>query len=243
MKKKNIIALVLVILVIGGLLVFAGTHKYEDSHLRKDGYRVRIEDGYLVVDDCLYENSISCKRTVNVLGEEQTLAFEYLNFKENGYPSAIKATINGKEFYYKDGLEIENNGFQDVTAFLGFGVIDKYIIFTITEGNNGRTTTLYAMDVDGNIALEEKEIDKDDMVIKDYAEDFMKVENNTIKVLATRMTGDITYKDDNVCKAKSKDVVEAYYLYTYKDGKFTKKQSETITAKEYIEDNNITCGD
>ena len=243
MKKKDIIGLVLAILVLGGLVVFASTKKYEDSHLRMEGIRVRVAENSLLVDGCDEgtQNAAYCEKTMNVGGKDQKLVFQFKNFRENGFPDTVLATINGHEFYKKDGLKIEVNGSVDYSIFLNFYVMaDKYIMFTFTDGTNGRSTTLYGIDTEGNIVLEEYEIDTDEMLIKDYT-DFITYKDNTIKIYATRVVEDINYHGESICNAKDSDVVEAYYTYTYKDGKFKKKQTETITAKEFIKNREIIC--
>ena len=106
-------------------------------------------------------------------------------------------------------------------------------------GTMGRTTTLYAVDIDGNIILKEKEIDQDDMLIKDYT-DFITYEDNTITIYATRVVEDVNYHSESICNAPSNDIVEAYYTYTYQDGKFVKKQTQKIVdafKKKNIEEN------
>lgn len=241
MKKKVIGAIILGVALVG-LIIFASIYKAQDSHLRAEGIRVRVNEGALVVSGCDEENAIYCKKVLEVKGKEQVLEFQFLNFRENGYPDAIKATINGNEFYYDEGLKIEENGSADYPIFLNFHVIDDVIVFTFSDGSLGRTTTLYAIDTEGNIILEEKNIDKDDMLIKDYTE-FFSIEDNVITIYATRVESDLTYKKESVCNASEKEIVEAYYTYTYQDGKFKKELKEEINAKEFIEDKNIICSD
>ena len=65
--------------------------------------------------------------------------------------------------------------------------------------------------------------------------------DNTIEIYASRVVDVYTYKDKSLCFADDKDIVEAYYTYTLKNGKFTKKRTKTITAKEYISNKDITC--
>jgi hypothetical protein len=243
LKKGKIIAIVAVILVIVGLLIFASTHKYEDSHLRLEGVRVRVGENALLVDGCDEEtqNVAYCEKTIEVNGEDQKLIFEFKNFKKNGYPETVVASINGHEFYREDGLDIEDNGSIDYKIFLNFQVInDEVIMFTFTDGTNGRSTTLYGIDTEGNIILQESEIDTDEMLIKDYT-DFITYEDNKIIIYATRVVEDINYHGESICNASDSDVVEAYYTYTYKKGKFTKKQTEKITAEEFIENKGIIC--
>lgn len=240
MKKTKIIAIILLVVVLVGLIIFASTHHYEDSHLRVDGIRVWVQNA-LIVDGCDEEDAIHCVKNIEVGGETQTLEFKFVDFKENGYPNGITARINDTEFYQATGLNIEENGSIDYQIFLNFNVInDEYIAFTFTKGTSGRTTTLYVIDTKGNIILEETEIDKDDMLIKDYT-DFITYEDNKITLYATRVVEDINYQGVSICKADKKDIVEAYYTYTFKDGKFTKKQTETITAKQFIENKEIIC--
>jgi len=242
MKKLKIVGIVLTVLVLAGLLIFAGTHKYDDSHLRVEGIRVKVGEYALLVDGCDKdnENVAYCKKTIEVNGEKEVLEFKFINFKENGFPKTVVATINGKEFYKKDGLNLEVNDSLDYQIFLNFKVMGNYIIFTLTDGTKGRNTTLYAIDTVGNIVLKEKEIDNNDMLIKDYVE-FLTYKNDSFTVYATRVVDEKKYKEKDICEAKSKEVVEAYYTYTLKNGKFTKKQTKTISAKEYIKANEISC--
>ena len=111
-KKKKIIIIVIGLIIIG-LLIFASVYEFSDSHIRVDGIRVRVNEGALVVSECDSSNAIYCENNIEVNGEEQHLVFEFVDFKENGYPNAIRATINGHEFYYEDGLNIEENGSLD----------------------------------------------------------------------------------------------------------------------------------
>lgn len=240
MKKWKIVGIVVVVVLLVGLIIFASTYKLEDSHLRKDGVRVRIPEGALVVQDCDEENAIYCKKTLEVNGEEQTLEFEFYDFKENGYPNSVRASINGHEFYQEDGLNVEENGSIDYKIFLNFQVIDDVIVFTFTNGTAGRTTTLYAIDTDGNIVLEETEIDSDDMLIKDYT-DFITYEDNVITIYATRVVEDVNYKGESICNSPHGDIVEAYYTYIYEDGEFTKEVSDEIDSDEFIENKGIIC--
>ena len=129
---------------------------------------------------------------------------------------------------------------MDYKIFLNFHVLDDLVVFTFTDGTAGRTTTLYAVDTEGNIVLEEKEIDEDDMLIKDYT-DFIAYEDNTITVYATRVVEDVNYHGETICKAKDGDIVEAYYTYTYQDGKFVKERTRVIDALEFIDNKGITC--
>ena len=240
MKKSKIIGIIIISIILVGLIVFASTYKLKDSHLRRDGVRVRIPDGALVVQDCDEENAIYCKKLIEVEGKEQTLEFEFYDFKENGYPKKVRASINGHEFYDEDGLNVEENGSIDYKIFLNFHVIDDVILFTFTNGTAGRTTTLYAIDTEGNIILEETEIDKDDMLIKDYT-DFITYEDNTATVYATRVVEDVNYKGESICNAPHGDIVEAYYAYTYEKGNFKKKIVDEIDSDEFIEDKGIIC--
>lgn len=248
MKKLKIAGLVLVAVLLIGLIVFASTRKFEDSHLRIEGIRVRMTDEYaLLVDGCdeKTQNVAYCEKTINVGGKDQKLVFKFKNFKENGYPSTVVATINGHEFYKRDGLNLEEKGSIEYSVFLNFYVMaDKYIMYTFTDGTNGRTTTLYAMDLEGNKVLEEFEIDEEEMLIKDYT-DFIEYDEDTVKIYASRVVSDINYKGESICNAKDKEIVEAYYTYTYnaKKDKFTKKQTDTKTAKEFIEEKGIICAD
>lgn len=238
MRKGIGIIIVLVILI--GLIIFISTKEFSDSHLRAEGKRIRVNEGALVVDGCDEASAIYCKKTLNVAGEEAVLEFSFYNFKDNGYPESVKASINGHEFYQEDGLNIEENGSLDYKIFLNFHVLDDLVVFTFTDGTMGRTTTLYAVDIDGNIILKEKEIDQDDMLIKDYT-DFITYEDNTITIYATRVVEDVNYHGESICNAPSNDIVEAYYTYTYQDGKFVKKQTQKIDALKFIDNKGITC--
>lgn len=242
MKKSTLIGIIMASIILIGLIVFASVKKYDDSHLRVEGIRVRVNEGALVVDGCDEKtaNAAYCEKTVEVKGKNQKFVFEFKNFKKNGYPGTIRASLNGHEFYRKDDLNIETKGSNDYPIFLNFNPMGDYIVFTFTNGTTGRSTTLYALDTEGNIILEETEIDKDDMLIKDYT-DFIDYQDNTIKIYATRVVEDINYKGQNICYAKPSEVVEAYYTYTLKDGKFTKKQTKTITAAKFIEEKGIIC--
>lgn len=238
MRKGIGIIIVLVILI--GLIIFISTKEFSDSHLRAEGKRIRVNEGALVVDGCDEASAIYCKKTLNVAGKEAVLEFSFYNFKDNGYPESVKASINGHEFYQEDGLNIEENGSLDYKIFLNFHVLDDLVVFTFTDGTMGRTTTLYAVDIDGNIILKEKEIDQDDMLIKDYT-DFITYEDNTITIYATRVVEDVNYHGESICNAPSNDIVEAYYTYTYQDGKFVKKQTQKIDALKFIDNKGITC--
>lgn len=242
MKKRTIVGIIIAGIILIGLIIFASTKKFEDSHLRVEGIRVKVNDGALVVDGCDEKtaNAAYCEKTLTVNKEEQKLVFVFKNFKKNGYPGTISATINGHEFYRRDNLNIEEKGSGDYPIFLNFNVMDEYIVFTYTNGSNGRTTTLYAMDTKGNIVLEETKIDKDDMLIKDTTE-FIEYKDNTIEIYASRVESDVNYKGKSVCNAKDSEVVEAYYTYTLKDGEFKKKQTKTITAAQFIEEKGIIC--
>ena len=238
--KKKVVGVLIVIVILVGLIIFASIYKFEDSHLRAERVRGRVNEGALVVSGCEEENAIYCKKVLQVNGEDQVLEFQFVNFKENGYPDAIKATINGNEFYYENGLKIEENGSADYPIFLNFNVIDDVIVFTFTDGTLGRTTTLYAIDTKGNIVLEEKAIDEDDMLIKDYTE-FITYDDNVITLYATRVSNNINYHKESICNADDQDIVEAYYTYTYQDGKFKKKLKQKLSAKEVIENEEIIC--
>ncbi len=242
MKKLKIGILVVAILLIIGLLIFASTYEFKDSHLRKDGVRVKVDDYALIVDGCEEEskNVTYCKKIIDMAGEKQELVFELVDFKENGYPKSLVATINGKEFYRLDDLELETKGAADYQVFLNFKAMDDVILFTHTKGTYGRTTTLYGIDKNGKIVLEEYNIDEDDMLLKDYT-DFITYEDNKINVYASKVVNDFYYQEKSICEAKENDIVEAHYTYTYKDGKFTKKQTSKTTAKEFIEEKDITC--
>ena len=240
MKIRKGIGIIIVLVILIGLIIFISTKEFSDSHLRAEGKRIRVNEGALVVDGCDEASAIYCKKTLNVAGDAAVLEFSFYNFKDNGYPESVKASINGHEFYQEDGLNIEENGSLDYKIFLNFHVLDDLVVFTFTDGTMGRTTTFYAVDIDGNIILKEKEIDQDDMLIKDYT-DFITYEDNTITIYATRVVEDVNYHGESICNAPSNDIVEAYYTYTYQDGKFVKKQTQKIDALKFIDNKGITC--
>ena len=240
MNKKKIIGIVVIVIVLLVLICFASFYQLSDSHLRSEGIRVRVNEGALVVDGRDEANAIYCKKVMNVGDEEAVLEFKFLNFKENGYPGSMEASINGHSFYKEDGLNIEENGSLDYKIFLNFHVMDDLIMFTFTDGTAGRTTTLYAIDLEGNIILEENEMDEDDMLIKDYT-DFITYKDNVVTIYATRVVEDINYKGVSVCKAPHEDILEAYYTYTYEDGEFTKELIDEIDSDEFIENVGIKC--
>ena len=240
MKIRKGIGIIITLIILIGLIIFISTKEFSDSHLRAEGKRIRVNEGALVVDGCDEASAIYCKKTLNVAGDAAVLEFSFYNFKDNGYPESVKASINGHEFYQEDGLNIEENGSLDYKIFLNFHVLDDLVVFTFTDGTMGRTTTFYAVDIDGNIILKEKEIDEDDMLIKDYT-DFITYEDNTITIYATRVVEDVNYHGESICNAPSNDIVEAYYTYTYQDGKFVKKQTQKIDALKFIDNKGITC--
>lgn len=242
-RKIEIGSVILCCLLIVGLLVFSGSKKYEDSHLRKEGKRVRVGEYALVVDDCdeKTSNVALCNKTISLNNEDVLLKFDLIDIKDSGFPSTLVATINGHEFLRRTNIDIEKNGNADFQVFKNFQVInDNIITFTYTDGTAGRTTTLYALDQDGNIILEDKMIDKEDMVIKDF-NDFYSFKDGVITIRATRMNDNLEYKGESVCKAKDKDIVEADYTYTYQNNKFIKKQKNPMTAAEYRESVHMIC--
>lgn len=242
MKKVKIVSLALVIIILVGLIIFISTKNFDDGHLRVEGIRVKVPSSALTVEDCDYDgNDITrCSKNLEVNSKEAKIEFKFQDFEANGYPKTLIGTINGHEFFKKENLSIDLKGSSEYQIFRNFKVMEDYVVFTYTNGSDGRTTTLYAIDLEGNIILEEKEIDKDDMALKDYTT-FISYDDNVITVYATKMVQDIAYQDKHICSANSKDIVEAYYTYTLKDGKFTKKQTKTITAKEFIENKKIEC--
>ncbi len=244
MKKGKIIILGVSLIVLIGLIIFASTKTLDDGHLRIEGIRVKVPNGTLSVEECDKEtaNVAYCEKNFEVNGKEAKIEFKYQDFKESGYPTTLIATINGHEFFKKENLNLEVMGSNEYSMFRNFKVMDDYIVFTYTNGTSGRTSTLYAIDLEGNIILEDKDIDKDNMVLKDYTT-FISYDKNVITVYATRMVQDIAYQDKHICSANKKDIVEAYYEYTLKKGKFTKKQTKTITAKEFIENKKIECSE
>ena len=240
MKIRKGIGIIITLIILIGLIIFISTKEFSDSHLRAEGKRIRVNEGALVVDGCDEASAIYCKKTLNVAGEEAVLEFSFYNFKDNGYPESVKASINSHEFYQEDGLNIEENGSLDYKIFLNFHVLDDLVVFTFTDGTMGRSTTLYAVDIDGNIILKEKEIDQDDMLIKDYT-DFITYEDNTITIYATRVVEDVNYHSESICNAPSNDIVEGYYTYTYQDGKFVKKRTQEIDTLKFIDNKGIIC--
>ena len=240
MKIRKGIGIIITLIILIGLIIFISTKEFSDSHLRAEGKRIRVNEGALVVDGCDEASAIYCKKTLNVAGDAAVLEFSFYNFKDNGYPESVKASINGHEFYQEDGLNIEENGSLDYKIFLNFHVLDDLVVFTFTDGTMGRTTTFYAVDIDGNIILKEKEIDEDDMLIKDYT-DFITYEDNTITIYATRVVEDVNYHGESICNAPSNDIVEAYYTYTYQDGKFVKKQTQEIDTLKFTDNKGIIC--
>jgi len=241
MKKGKIIGIAVLVILLVGVVIYAATRDYEDSHLKLEGIRVRVPENTIVVDNPDEgANAVYSKKTLDVNGKSAVLEFKYKDMLESGYPKSLVVSINGHQFLEVNDLDLENNTTLDYQIFLNFKVMGDYVVFSYTDGTNGRTTTLYAVDLEGNVVLQEKEIDKDDMKIKDYTE-FLTYEKNSIVVYASKLVNNIYYKDESICKAKSSDVVEAYYTYTLKNGKFTKKQTSKTTAKDYIKKNNITC--
>ena len=83
MKKIKIVGIVLTSLILIGLIVFASTHEFEDSHLRVEGIRVKVGEYALLVDECDKETETVayCKKVLEVDGEKQTLEFKFINFK------------------------------------------------------------------------------------------------------------------------------------------------------------------
>ena len=67
---KKIIGIVLVLGILIGLIVFACLYDYEDSHLKKDGYRVRLEGKAVIVNDCDYKDITYCEKKININNEE-----------------------------------------------------------------------------------------------------------------------------------------------------------------------------
>lgn len=243
MKKQKIIILVLVVGVLGGLLLFASLYKYEDSHVRVEGIRVKVDEYALMVEDCKEKNIAMCKKNIKVGDKEYELLFQFKNFRENGFPNTLVATINGKEFYKDDSLDIETRNSDDYTLFMNFYVLANEVVsFTVTKGVNGGTTTLYAMDLNGNVILEEYKIDED-MLIKDYdyENEFITFKDGRITVKASRLNSYNYMGDKYICDLNSRQVVEANYTYTYSNGKFTKRQSDPVTAQKYILNNKINC--
>ena len=78
------------------------------------------------------------------------------------------------------------------------------------------------------------------MLMKDYT-GFITYEDNTITIYATRVVEDVNYHGESICNAKDQDIVEAYYTYTYQDGKFVKERTRVIDALEFIDNKGITC--
>ena len=244
MKRNQIIACCIVGIIIVGLIIFASTRQFEDSHLRKEGKRIRMTSEILIVDEAEEEtkNFTYSERTVKVGDKEAKMVFELINVNEKGYPTTATASINGTEFYRKNDLDIENDMENAYKIFLNFHELGKeYVVFTLTDSINSMSTTLYIVDLNGNIILEEKIVDDDNMTIKDYG-DFIKFDSDTsFTIYASRLTDDVYYHSEHICDANGKAIVEAYYTYTYKNGKITKKQIKTTTAATYIKENEIVC--
>ena len=244
MKKKSIIIYCLLGIVFISLIIFASTRSFNDSHLRKEGKRIRMTTDTLIVEDPVEEtkNFVYNEKNIEVGDKEAKLIFELLNVNDKGYPTTVTATINGHEFYRENNLDIENKPEEAYKIFLHFHEIGKeYIAFTFTSGLSSMATTLYVIDLDGNIILKEKEIDKNGMIIKDYGDFITYKDNTSFTIYASRLDENLNYQNEYICKANSKDIVEAYYTYTYKNSKITKKQTKTITASNYIKDNSINC--
>ena len=250
MNKKKIIGIIIVSIILIGLIIFASTKKFDDSHLRKEGIRVRVENRPIFVS--VYDEGVNgcttnegdityCEIILPVKDKEAKLVFESKDFTQTGYPTSAIATINGKEFYKENNLNIETNGYQDYRAFQFLHVIDDVIVYAFSKGTSSRVTTLYAIDLDGNILLDDYEIDTDDMAIEEYLENFITYEDNKIKIMASRIINDSLYRGETICNANKNAVVEAEYTYTYKNGKFSKKQTNTINAQKYIENHSIVC--
>ncbi len=243
MNKKKIFWGILGVVLVG-LIIFASTYKYKDSHFRKEGVRVRLDEYALEVDrECDQSDIATCLINLDVNGEKEKLVFEYINFQDNGFPETLVATINGKEIFRKDNLDFTKNTYYDY--FSHVNVIGDKVVFTYTDGSysDGRSTVLYAVNKDGEKVLEESIIGDNDMKIKDYSyyDDFATVEDNVITLYTSRLNYSNYIGEDYICDVKSSDVVEAYYTYTYKDGEFVKKLDKKITAKEYIANNEISC--
>lgn len=246
MNRLKKIGLIVGVLLIGVLLYIISTHKFTDSHLRKEGIRVRLREQVLMIDGCEESstNITYCKKNIDLNGEVVALEFEFINFKENGYPNTLVAKLAGKEFYRLDNLQIETNPYEFYQIVRNFNTIGNYIVFTHTIGTTGNNTTLYALDKDGNIALKEFKIE-DTFLIKDFKE-YITYDNNVITLLTTKLDQSSYYKEDTkdpvyVCDLNEKEVVEKTYTYTYKDNKFVRKETKKTTVKDYLKENTITC--
>lgn len=242
MKKSKIIGLVIVGIILISLIAFVSFNTFDDGLLKIEGKVVKVPSATLQVEDCNKENKnvAYCEKNIKVNNNDAKFVFAYQDFKENGYPRTLTVSINNHEFLKKENLNLEASGSSEYSIFNNFKVIDKYIAFTYMDGTDGRKSTLYVIDLEGNIVLEEYDIDEDDMKLKDSTT-YIKYEDKSIEVYATRLVQDILYHDKHICKASAKDIVEAHYIYTLKDGKFTKKQTKKITAKEFIENKKIDC--
>jgi len=240
MKKGKIIGLILFVIVFASVIIFAATRKYDDTHLKLEGIRVRVPSGTLVVAEPNESNEIYAKKVFDVNGKEAVVEFKYKDMQEDGYPKSLVASINNHQFLEVNDLDLKTNMTLDYQIFLNFKVMGDYVVFSYTKGTRGRTTTLYAVDLEGNIVLNETDIDENGMKIKDYTE-FLTYGDNNIEIYASKLDNDVYYKKESICKAKDNELVEAYYTYTLKNGKFTKKQTKKVRAKTYIADNKITC--
>lgn len=242
MKKYKKLGIIIFVIFFVALIIFAFTRTYKDSHLKVEGIRVRFPSDALIVKGCNEKKSniAYCRRSYPVSNGNIVLEFQYKDMKENGYPSTATASVNGHVVIERKGLNIEENNSLDYQKFYNVEVMGEYVVFTYTDGLGGSSTTLYAVDKDGNIVLEEYELDTDYMRINDY-ENYIKYEDNKIIIQGTRIGKDSIYNGKDLCKEKQSNIIEAEYTYTLKDGKFTKKRTKTKTIKEYIETNYIAC--
>lgn len=60
--KKKVVGVLIVIVILVGLIIFASIYKFEDSHLRAEGVRVRVNEGALVVSGCEEEKQFIVRK-------------------------------------------------------------------------------------------------------------------------------------------------------------------------------------
>ncbi len=241
MSKKNLIIFIICGFIIIGLIIFASTREYQDSHLRIEGVRVKLPSGSLVVEDSTCPNVASCTKDLTLNDTKLTLKFAFKNFKKNGYPETIVGTIGNKEFYREDDLTLDNEYSYDYENFSNFNVIaDKYIAFTASNSINNLSTSLYVIDASGNVILKEYEI-ADDLYIKDSISDYITYNDNTITISVANIKNYSYDENTNICNLDKNITAEATYTYTLENAEFKKKELSKTTFGEYIKDNNITC--
>ena len=79
MNKKKIFWGILGVVLVG-LIIFASTYKYKDSHFRKEGVRVRLDEYALEVDrECDQSDVATCLINLDVNGEKEKLVYDYFS--------------------------------------------------------------------------------------------------------------------------------------------------------------------